>query len=191
MDAETAAESVKEECKNNANFPAKVMLTTRAQAGAPDEGVRMFAAVGDCGTINNLDNLVAFDPEDQEFTIEYDAVELLNQYLLSQLKAIAALDLTKCDVAQVISCIQCTKQAQYGGVGQCNNDCCFTPKIYVGINGQEGIIQGTRADYELEREGGVRAPWFCESAQSISRAIEKGAFVERSPPRVVGSSCSF
>lgn len=144
------AESVKEECKNNANFPAKVMLTTRAQAGAPDRGVRMFAAVGDCGSINNLDNLVALDENTMEFTIEYDALELLDQYLLSQLKAIENLDLNVCEVAQVISCVQCTKQAQYGGVGECNNPCCFTPKIYVGINGQAEIIQGTRADYELE-----------------------------------------
>ena len=191
VDAETAAESVKEECKNNANFPAKVMLTTRAQAGAPDEGVRMFAAVGDCGTINNLDNLVAFDPEDQEFTIEYDAVELLNQYLLSQLKAIAALDLTKCEVAQVISCIQCTKQAQYGGVGQCNNDCCFTPKIYVGFNGQEEIIQGTRADYELEpslvcqggyKQAGRTYADACEECEPGKYSAGGKTFCDPTPP---------
>ena len=143
-------ELVKDDCKNNANFPAKVMLTTRGVGGAVEDGVRMYAAVGDCGSLVSQENLVAM--EDGTFTKEYESARLLNEYLLSQLKAIRdlALDTTACgagDVEQVISCIQCAKRSN---TGACDNPCCFTPKIYVGVNGQPSIVSGTRANYELE-----------------------------------------
>lgn len=138
-------EVVKESCKNNANFPAKVQLTTRAVGGAVVDGVQMYAAVGDCGTLVRVRNLVA--QQGGTFTKEYASERLLDEYLLAQLKAIRDLVLDTCAVDQVISCIQCAKRSN---MGSCDNSCCFTPKIYVGVNGQPSIVPGTRASYELE-----------------------------------------
>ena len=140
------AESVNENCKNNANFPAKVLLTTKGVGGAVGKGVRMYAAVGDCGSLVREENRVTME-DDGTFTREYDAVTMLEEYLLQQLKFIRDLDLEKCTVKQVLSCIQCKKRSR---TGVCENLCCFTPKIYVGVNGQDAIVQGTRASYELE-----------------------------------------
>ena len=143
VDAEDK-ESVRDNCKNNANFPAKVLLITRGVGGAVGEGVRMYAAVGDCGSLVREENRVAMDGN--TFTKEYDADTMLQEYLLSQLKFIRDLDLDLCRVDQVLSCIQCKKRSR---TGVCENPCCFTPKIYVGINGQEAIVPGTRAVYDL------------------------------------------
>ena len=141
-------EVVRDECKNNANFPADVTLTTRGVGGAVKDGVQMYAAVGDCGSINNEDNRVP--RVDGTFVQEYKSTRLLNEYLLSQVKAIRDLDLdplkVACNRGQVISCVQCAKRSN---TGTCDDPCCFSPKIYVGLNGQPAIITGTRADYEL------------------------------------------
>ena len=141
-------ETVRDNCKNNANFPAKVQLTTRGVGGAPKDGVRMYAAVGDCGTLVQDANLV--DLVAGQFQKEYESERLLDEYLLAQLKAIQMLELglkPECEVEDVISCLQCVKRSN---TNTCENECCFTPKIYVGVNGLSTIISGTRADYELE-----------------------------------------
>jgi hypothetical protein len=138
-------QSVLARCINQpANFPATVQLTTRAVGGAPINGVRMYAAVGSCGNLVTDDNLVELNND--MFSKQYTSERLLQEYLLAQLNAIKADGaLDDCDVEQVISCLQCAKRSR---TNVCADTCCFTPKIYAGVNGESPIV--TRALYELE-----------------------------------------